>query len=304
MDWNNDGMMDLIFGGGCGTIYYYERLADGSLQSMPNIKSNGSQIDVGFISCPALYDWNGDGLIDLLAGREFYNGGSIRLYPNTGSTGLPSFSGYTAMSSTSGIIQKWRSAPQMGDLDADGLVDLVLAACDTGPFDGVSDGPNWGWVYFYRNIGTNDAPVLADPVQLYGGEELIYNYHHNICLFDWNNDGALDILSGDFNGDIRLYLADPPQGVETPQTGGFLSSVQSPVTDSCVLSFAMDEPGKCRVDIYSTDGRSPSRVLDEVLPAGESVRAVDVSDFPAGAYLVKCTSETGIFECGKVVVLN
>lgn len=126
--------MDLMFGSGCGYVYYFERQSDNSLIEMPHIESNGTQIDVGFISCPSVYDWNGDGLQDLLVGKEFTNGGSVRLYQNQGTAENPLFNGYQSLVSSGTYIQKWRSGPQVGDLDGDGVFDLVLAACAGGPF--------------------------------------------------------------------------------------------------------------------------------------------------------------------------
>jgi len=47
------------------------------------------------------------------------------------------------------------AAPCVVDWDLDGLKDLIL-----GQF-------NYGYIYFYKNVGTNSAPVFNTAVQLY-----------------------------------------------------------------------------------------------------------------------------------------
>lgn len=296
-------MVDLIFGGGCGNVYYYQRLPDGSLEHMPNITSGSSAIDVGFISCPSVFDWNGDGLADLMVGREFLNGGSVRLYENIGSQGEPSFSGFVPVSSSAGLIQKWRSAPQAGDLDGDGLVDLVLAACGNGPFDSTDDGPNWGWVYFFRNTGTVTAPEFDAPVKLYGGEELIYNYHHNICLFDWNGDGAADILSGDFEGDVRLYTSTVTQGTGSSTSNSLSFTLENPVAGMCNIFFSESADVPRSLELFSTLGRRISADSFFEIPAGVSSYSLSLEGLPSGTYLLSCRNDIGETASGKVVVL-
>lgn len=320
MDWNNDGRNDLIFGSGCGYVYYYERLSDGSLMEMPHIQCNGTQIDVGFISCPAVHDWNGDGLQDLLVGREFMDGGSVRLYQNQGTVQNPLFNSYQGLTSNGTIIQKWRSGPQVGDMDGDGVDDLVLAACDTGPFSNAAqqnetqfptnsgrydNGPNWGWVHFYKNVGTNQNPVFEGGIELESDGEPIYHWHHNICLYDWNNDGRLDIISGDFYGQLRLYLATEPQGIESndPQEEKLISVIGSPVGENCVLRLSPQQPGICRVDLYSIDGRNSRILVDESLPAGTTIRTVNLSGLPCGAYILSCRVGTDYRDAEKLIIV-
>ncbi|MCK5133893.1 MAG: hypothetical protein KAR40_17295 [Candidatus Sabulitectum sp.] len=46
-----------------------------------------------------------------------------------------------------------------------------------------------------------------------------------------------------------------------------------------VSKFTKEEQGRCRVDIYSTDGRSSCRLLYEGLVAGESIRLLMRQNF-------------------------
>jgi hypothetical protein len=56
-----------------------------------DVNSN-APIDVGLVSAPLMFDWNGDGRKDLLCGQ--FDSGRIRFYPNVGEDTAPVFNGY------------------------------------------------------------------------------------------------------------------------------------------------------------------------------------------------------------------
>jgi hypothetical protein len=53
------------------------------------VMANGSMIDVGYYGSPAYYDWDGDGVKDLIVGQFSY--GYVRFYKNNGTNGNPSY---------------------------------------------------------------------------------------------------------------------------------------------------------------------------------------------------------------------
>lgn len=57
------------------------------------VLANGSIIDVGWYGSPFFYDWNGDGLKDLIVGQ--YSSGYVRLYLNSGSPSTPTYTTFS-----------------------------------------------------------------------------------------------------------------------------------------------------------------------------------------------------------------
>lgn len=94
------------------------------------------------------------------------------------------------------------------DYDGDGIHDLIVGIGEWTEYgwDNAYDaqgnwtnGPLRGWVYFARNTGTIDAPVLAEPVKLIAGDQPVDGYGMpSPNLEDFDADGDLDLICGEF----------------------------------------------------------------------------------------------------------
>lgn len=161
-------------------------------------------IDVGTGSTPTLFDHNSDGLLDLLVSNfgaydltadEYLP--SVSLYENTGTATSPIFTlittDYMGLS-TSGIEKNMM--PAFGDLDGDGDDDMII-----GDYDGVLH-------YFTNTAGAGntanfvllipqmtDVDAITIDVGLHAAPELI----------DLDNDGDLDIVIGERNGNLNYF---------------------------------------------------------------------------------------------------
>jgi hypothetical protein len=165
-------------------IYEGERI------TIPKGKEGGI---TGTASAVHAFDWDGDGLIDLLVGDIH---GDVYLIRNEGTPKRYAFGKEQKLQAGGKPLHVAGDAgPFVADWDGDGKPDLIVGAGD-------------GSVTLYRNIGTRKEPKLA------GGEILVppgfagygsdvpkeprRGMRAKVCVVDWNGDGRLDLLVGDY----------------------------------------------------------------------------------------------------------
>jgi hypothetical protein len=211
VDYNDDGVLDLVFGERDGYLNLYSGNGDGTLHFEGNIYDfTGNEIKTNHNSSPYLEDWNEDGYLDLILGgymRESTTAGILHVYLNTGNDPdtpvfPPLYLDYTD------FYDRWRTTHQPFDLDDDGDKDLVL-------------GYEMGEVFYAENIGTSEDPQFSSYAVLNtdGGPMNVYtNYQGGgrarENVFDYNNDGVPDILVGCNDGWIYVFLGYENQGKE------------------------------------------------------------------------------------------
>jgi hypothetical protein len=169
-----------------GTFILYE----GERIPIPDDQEAGI---TGTASTAHAVDWNGDGKLDLLVGDI---GGNVYLIPNEGTREKYAFGKERPLLAGGQPLRVQGDAgPFACDWDGDGKLDLLVGAGD-------------GSVWFYRNIGTGKVPELAAGVRLIPPGEANYGadapktprrgVRAKVCAVDWNGDGRLDLLVGDF----------------------------------------------------------------------------------------------------------
>jgi hypothetical protein len=210
-DLNGDGLYDMIIGNygyydsshleyGVLNSYYTSSLAylkNTGTQSEPSFElvstdiAGASKLNVHALA-PCIYDLNNDGLPDILCGQE---DGSLIFFPCRGdSAGIPVFGppqlNYQQVS-TSGF-----SAPQLFDLDHDGLPDLIV-------------GQQNGTMKYYRNTGSVGNPVFTFTLDSLGKVDVT---NHNLSYYGYctpfffrNNQNRTCLLAGSDEGKMHLY---------------------------------------------------------------------------------------------------
>jgi FG-GAP-like repeat/Dockerin type I domain/Cohesin domain len=186
-DWNGDGKGDLIIGGNTGTL---RLIASGG-----TFTSNGSGTDLAVGSTmarPALGDMNADGKADLIV---LLDDGTARLYLNNGlampfaGPGTDNFLGVTAPAGTSITT---------GDINQDGVTDVLLAD---------SDGRIWEFIA----DGTGSFTIES---KVWGGSYDGFAAGLTLAATDLEGDGDLDLIGGLANGGV-ISLRNPKVGRPT-----------------------------------------------------------------------------------------
>ncbi len=197
-DIDADGDLDLFIGilGGAynptrdaaNNFIYYE-----NVDGLPTRRSSRylPTVDVGSESVPALADLDADGDLDLLLGNkidpQYLKAARMYRFENTGTATAPEF----RLADTLALGDYYHYAPALGDLDADGDLDMLLGTWNNG-------------ILLVRNEGsTRDARFVASDTPFV---ELTRGSNATPALGDVDGDGDLDLLVGESSGEVNFYL--------------------------------------------------------------------------------------------------
>ena len=225
-DYNEDGWMDLIVGDEDGRVAIVEhtgKVIDGvPLFMEPRyFRQYAAEVKFGALATPVGFDWDGDGLDDILAGNT---AGQIAFIKNLGGSPvkwdapmLLEANGEVIhiQAGPSGSIQgpaeaKWGyTTLSVADWDHDGLPDLIVNSI-------------WGKIIWYENMGTRTKPLLAaaKPIEVEWegqapkpewnwwnpeGKALVTQWRTTPVATDWTGDGLTDLVMLDHEGFLALY---------------------------------------------------------------------------------------------------
>lgn len=200
-DLNGDGRLDLVVGvlGGAfnpvktstANLYELDQTAPGVWTVTTTHVLDA--IDLGAETIPAFADIDGDGDLDLVVGTKIEPGnprtGGMYWFENTGSRTAP----VLQLRGHLNVLPAFHNAPALGDLDGDGLPDLVV-----GQFQ---DAVAW---YHNSGVSGDGRFVLVDSavVRLPRGSNAVPE------LYDVDHDGDLDLFLGDAGGRIAFFRND------------------------------------------------------------------------------------------------
>lgn len=221
VDINNDNIRDLLVSPNSrtgsenvdNTVVYLNRGQDEDVdfRFMGRTFLPSHQIDLGGETAPLFWDYNADGLMDLLVGSNFifrktpdttdgYYG--LHLYQNVGDSDAPIFqlvdSNYLDFRNlTINGAPPSRAVPAAGDLDGDGDEDLLF-------------GLTSGRIIHYENTagpGNVAQFVAANPFELVDqtGQPIDPTSFSAPELYDFDGDGDVDLFVGNKQGEISYY---------------------------------------------------------------------------------------------------
>ena len=223
IDWNGNGLNDLISGNSEGRILFFENIGTpGNPAFKPAVQLHAAgepiHIQQGYggiqgpgearwgYSCPTAVDWNGDGRPDIVTSSATQR---HKVYMNTGASGQPR-------------LDRARSLFFQG-LDLHGTWRVQPAAAQAGSrmaYVALDDDDEFHLYWRLDDHNVTDGGKL----RLTSGETISANFLHaggtgrsKIVLTDWDRDGKMDLLVGTpRHGSVPDPVKGLPQSLGLP----------------------------------------------------------------------------------------
>jgi hypothetical protein len=197
-DLDGDGRPDLLIGHSDSTMIHYRNTttSTGTIQ-FQRISYDYQGLRSGIELAPELGDLDGDGKPELLIGMR---NGRIACFQNQGTTGNPLWVKLTDSLGRINVaesISGW-AAPRVGDLNRDGLADLVV-------------GSEMGKVFCYPSLWSRlPTPSSRNDLFVYdyaGGfaDSTVHGNWVSPALIDLNADSMPDLVLGFFKGGLTHW---------------------------------------------------------------------------------------------------
>jgi hypothetical protein len=265
-DVDNDGKRDLLvtpnypsLSHNFQSVWYYHNDGTDAVPLFNKLQEDLFQermIDLGEGAYPVPFDFNGDGLMDVIVANYgyFQQGGTypckMAALKNVGTVTQPAFTLFNddyQNFSTMGIGNAMY--PAFGDLDGDGDKDLYI-------------GDLQGKLHHFENTTSDNTAVftLTDPIVVDENSTAIdVGQFATPQFFDVDGDNLLDMLIGERNGNVNYWrnvgnATAPVWHLENDSVGGVNSSEWWNITGYSVPLMYLNNDGDRELLLGSEDG--------------------------------------------------
>lgn len=294
VDIDDDGDLDIIatygtdyYGTTPGATYFHENVGT---KNSPNFRGPGVKLfDIpGQLIISASFkghDIDNDGDLDLIGTSYSYSGSpktTFYLVENSGTKTNYQFGNLLA--SPYGLVTAQNkdvyTLLDMGDIDGDGDLDLITDVY-------VNQGSYLWEFHYHENTGTKENPSFAarqiNPFGLRSTPDLT-----SPQLVDIDDDGDLDIISGNYYGNLMLFRNDQVSSIGEDAENFGISMYPNPTTDFIEISTTKkitkfevkDLLGKSHDNLQIQD----NRIDVSKLATGVYILNLSVNDSKAGTF--------------------
>ncbi len=232
IDFNKDGFIDILSGDEDGKVSFVKntgKIVNGQPEFLPPVflQQKAEFVDLGALVAPRVFDWDADGLDDILCGNGV---GNVCFVKNLGGTNpkwdvpkILEIDGTPIRMIQDEVLPNTED-PHWGyttidvaDWDMDGLPDILVNEHN-------------GNIVWLKNKGTLSDPQLSSPEPLYvewegkplkpawtpgvsKGNELLAPWRTSPFIMDYNEDGLNDLVMLDYEGYLVVYLRYRENGI-------------------------------------------------------------------------------------------
>lgn len=234
-DVNNDGKRDLVAasnqkgnGNNFEGTWLYRNTGTEQIPQYTYTKRDFLQdgmIDLGTGAYPVFFDYDADGLLDMIVGNFGYfvstgnYSSQLAYYRNTGTPTAPAFALVDRDLLGLSSMAVGNVAPTVGDIDGDGDLDLIIGAGN-------------GRVHLFTNDAGPGSPCNFALTHVNYQDINVSGQFATPKLFDVDGDGLLDLVIGEMTGNLNYYRNE-----------GSASSPQFVLADASFGGIDMRSPG-------------------------------------------------------------